>query len=210
MLTRAAFVSVFLHLLILLVQNPLAQGSWLPTTEPPGRPLYLVLTPLSGSHVSVDAEQVRARAPAAKAVRRQPSASLAAKGAQSRSAMDVSASIARPPPTSGDLPTSQAPPSAELVRQYRLSLARSARPLKAYPPLAQSNGWEGTVVVTVMQTASPGPPRIALEKSSGHALLDRQALEMVEKAVSQAVLPEGLRGQVMSLSLAVVYSTQND
>ena len=33
---------------------------------------------------------------------------------------------------------------------------------------------------------------------------------MVEQAVSQAVLPEGLRGQVMSLSLAVVYSTQND
>jgi protein TonB len=208
MLIRAAFVSILLHLLILSMQNPLDHGLALPGKGREGRTLTLALTPLAASDIALDVERARPLAPAPKSP---PShyPAVAAKRTLPRSVQAAPESTAPPRPISGDLPTSPALPSAELLRLYRLSLARSARHLKVYPSLARINGWEGTVVVTVMPTAIPGAPRVALEKSSGHALLDRQALEMVEQAVSQAVLPEGLHGQAMSLSLVVVYS-QND
>jgi len=54
-----------------------------------------------------------------------------------------------------------------------------SNPLPHYPRLARQNRWEGTVRLRAMVTAGGDVKELTLERSSGHALLDRSALEGV-------------------------------
>jgi TonB family protein len=95
--------------------------------------------------------------------------------------------------------------SIELLGQYRLNVARSARPFKRYPSLAREKGWAGTVIVALAMPTDSGGPLVTLERSSGYDALDRQALEMVEQAARVADLPAALRGSNLKLFLPVEY-----
>ncbi len=50
-----------------------------------------------------------------------------------------------------------------------------------YPWVARLRGWEGVVVLQVMVEASGRVERVGVAQSSGYALLDRAALEAVER-----------------------------
>lgn len=54
-----------------------------------------------------------------------------------------------------------------------------SNPLPHYPRLARQNRWEGTVRLRAMVTSGGDVKELTLERSSGHALLDRSALEGV-------------------------------
>jgi len=95
---------------------------------------------------------------------------------------------------------------ADGLRQYRLALAKEARRYKRYPALARERNWEGVVTVTISIPLPGALPLVSLGKSSGHEILDRQALEMIGQAVLAASLPESLRGKAVSVSLPVRYS----
>jgi TonB family protein len=95
--------------------------------------------------------------------------------------------------------------SAEALGQYRLNVARYARQFKVYPSQARENVWEGVVHVLIAMPIGFGSPVVSLGRSSGHAVLDRQALDMVEQAVSLAMLPEDMRGRSWTVSLPVEY-----
>ncbi len=55
-----------------------------------------------------------------------------------------------------------------------------SNPLPHYPRLARQNHWEGTVRLRAMVTAGGDVKELTLERSSGHALLDRSALDGVQ------------------------------
>lgn len=48
-----------------------------------------------------------------------------------------------------------------------------------YPSLAKRRGWEGTVLLRVRVDTNGRPREVVIERSSGHALLDRSASEHV-------------------------------
>jgi protein TonB len=50
-----------------------------------------------------------------------------------------------------------------------------------YPAIARENRWEGTARVRVRVTATGNVESVALERSSGHAMLDRSALDAVRQ-----------------------------
>jgi protein TonB len=56
-----------------------------------------------------------------------------------------------------------------------------SNPLPPYPRLARQNRWEGTVRLRAMVTAGGVVETVALERSSGHAALDRSALDGVQQ-----------------------------
>lgn len=104
------------------------------------------------------------------------------------------------------LPEAQEPaPASEGALEYRLNVAREARKFKRYPSIARERGWEGVVVVAVSVTLASARPIVSLERSSGYDELDRQALEMMAKAVTQAPLPVGVQGRRFGISLPVEY-----
>lgn len=93
--------------------------------------------------------------------------------------------------------------SQDGLREYRLNLGREARRYKRYPALARERGQEGVVVLVISTTAGVAMPQVSLSRSSGHALLDNQALEMAILAVRFANLPQSLHGRDFALDLPV-------
>lgn len=95
--------------------------------------------------------------------------------------------------------------NAEGLGEYRLGLAREARRFKHYPSVARENAWTGVVVLMIQGAASFATPIVSIDQSSGHAVLDAQALEMLEKATRLAPLPDSLIGKRFAISLPIHY-----
>lgn len=95
--------------------------------------------------------------------------------------------------------------NAEGLGEYRLGLAREARRFKRYPSVARENAWTGVVVLMIQGAASSAVPTVSIDQSSGHAVLDAQALEMLEKATRLAPLPVSLMGKRFAISLPIHY-----
>lgn len=91
------------------------------------------------------------------------------------------------------------------IRQYRLNLAREARRFKSYPGVARERGWEGDVVIVVNTVAGAELPQVALGQSSGRALLDEAAINLVGQAVRNAAIPDSLRGRSFALTLPIQF-----
>ena len=96
--------------------------------------------------------------------------------------------------------------SADDQRQYRMSLAIAARRFKHYPPAAHQNGQEGTVEIALVFHESRPFPETALLRSSGHRLLDDEALTMMQQASRNTPLPDGLRGKNFQMKFPVQFS----
>ena len=99
-----------------------------------------------------------------------------------------------------------APPVADAttIARYRQQLIGVAVRYKRYPPRAVERGWEGDVLVRIAVAAS-GEMTFDVKASSGHDLLDAQALEMFRLAAPQVPLPGGLRGQAFGIEVRAVY-----
>jgi protein TonB len=91
------------------------------------------------------------------------------------------------------------------LRQFRLALAGEARRFRRYPDAARRAGLAGTAEVRVAVEAGGLNRSANIARSSGHALLDTAALEMLQQAASQVALPESLRGQRFTVLLPVVF-----
>lgn len=94
---------------------------------------------------------------------------------------------------------------ADGIRSYRIGLAREARSHRRYPPLALERGWTGTAEVQVDVSRQGRARQILLARSSGHEILDREAVAMMSHAAASAALPDSLRGQEFAVRLPVVF-----
>lgn len=94
---------------------------------------------------------------------------------------------------------------AEGLRGYRLALARQARGHSRYPRQAEDAGCQGTaeVRVTVLSGGLAQDPELL--RSSGHAALDRAAVEMLRNALPATPVPPALRHQTFVVDLPVVF-----
>ena len=113
----------------------------------------------------------------------------------------ASAPAANPAPPAPDLST--------LIAEYRSQFIGAAVRYKRYPLAARDNGWEGDVVVHLEVSANGELGELKLKKSSGHAVLDEQALEMFRLASPQVPLPAALRGRAFSFDVRAVYSLKD-
>jgi protein TonB len=94
------------------------------------------------------------------------------------------------------------------LRQFRLALAVEARRFRRYPDAAERAGLTGTAEVRVTVDTGASSRRVDLHRSSGHALLDTAALEMLLQAAVRTVLPETLQGRNFVVVLPVVFEAE--
>lgn len=111
--------------------------------------------------------------------------------------------VAPPPPPATAGPTPQEISTAK--DNYGSLLARAFARHKQYPRLAQMRGWQGTARVRLEIAADGSVVSTAISESSGHDILDRQALEMVKKATPLPQPPEQLRNQAFTVIVPVVF-----
>jgi periplasmic protein TonB len=150
-------------------------------------------------------------APLAKAIPEAPPA----EAAPAEPSPEPAAAPAAPPPSVARVeprPGPPAPSAGELEARerdaYRRAVMDAARRHNRYPPLARENNWEGEVQVGLMIGAD-GRVSLTINRSSKHAVLDRQALEMFKQAQAQVPLPETLRGKEVRLELRAIYNLRD-
>jgi protein TonB len=95
------------------------------------------------------------------------------------------------------------------LEHYRQGLIGQAVRHKRYPRVAIDNNWEGEVVVRMAVGADGRIAALRVARSSGHEVLDRQALEMFRNAKPLVQIPGELRGREFELELRAVYSLRD-
>ena len=108
-----------------------------------------------------------------------------------------------------------AAPSIEEAHENRLlvtygqSISKEIKRYQRYPPPALRRGWEGTAEVLLQIAADGKVTGITLGKSSGHVILDAEALDMVRRASPLPQAPPDLRGRALVVSVPIVFRLQN-
>lgn len=92
----------------------------------------------------------------------------------------------------------------DALKEFIFALGRQSRRFKEYPTLARQRGWDGIVKLSV--TAKFGQLFVAVKESSGHDLLDQQALLMLENAIRQNPLPNVLRQRQFQFLVPIEYN----
>ena len=104
-------------------------------------------------------------------------------------------------------PASSAPTvDVDALARYRLQLIGAARHYKRYPRAAMDNQWEGAAEVALVVDADGRIRDMAISRSSGHAVLDQQAIDMFRKAKPRVPIPAALLGREFRVTLKAIYS----
>lgn len=105
------------------------------------------------------------------------------------------------------------PPPRQVVakridfRAYGRSLYRSVIRQKRYPRMAVRMGYEGTVILLIQVAPSGklyGKPRVV--RSSGHSMLDEEAIRMIKAAAPWPSMPKGFSRAYKTFRLPVRFS----
>jgi protein TonB len=80
---------------------------------------------------------------------------------------------------------------------------------KQYPRIAQMRGWQGEVVLELLLDGSGKLKSKKVLTSSGYEALDKQALDMVEKAAPFPTPPEALRGNSFTIKVPIPFKLEN-
>ena len=107
-----------------------------------------------------------------------------------------------PKPTVAPVDTSQA------REGYGNTLWSAISKFKKYPRIAQSRGWQGDVSVELTLDSDGKLLSKKIVKSSGHDILDQQALEMVDKALPFPEPPEALRGSGFTVRVPIPFKLE--
>lgn len=195
----AATINAVLH----ADASPAPVSAAAPSVKPaPARTRAADTPQANGRRLSVESPSLMATPP------------LAMKPAPTEAAVASSPVVDSRPVSPGAQSSAQSLPheavSADDLRQYRVSLAIAARRFKRYPALARERGWEGTAEVALAISAHLPEPQAVLLRSSGHAVLDQQAQEMMVQAARATALPERLKGRDLRIVLPVKFSLEAD
>jgi len=111
------------------------------------------------------------------------------------------------PASSSAAPEPPAPPALDrgAIDRYRDGVTLQAARYKTYPRVAIDNNWEGEVRVRMSIGPDGRIASLTVVHSSGHEVLDRQALKMFRDARPLVPLPAALRGRAFDLELRAVY-----
>lgn len=95
------------------------------------------------------------------------------------------------------------------IGDYGSLLGRSIAKYKSYPRIATMRGWEGDVLLELKIDSDGKLISANVRKSSGYDALDKQALEMVQKAQPFPVPPLALRNRSFSIEVPVSFKLDN-
>lgn len=102
-------------------------------------------------------------------------------------------------------PVRERPVDNLLLSSYGDTLARFLAQYQHYPRIAQLRRWEGKVQLKVFVAKKGTITNVVVAESSGHEVLDQQAIEMVNRANPLPNMPEGLQGREFTILVPVVF-----
>ena len=94
------------------------------------------------------------------------------------------------------------------LSQYSSTLGRAIAKHKDYPNIAKMRGWQGKCLLDLKLDGSGNVLYASVKESSGHEVLDNQALEMARKAAPFPTPPEVLRDRSFNLTVPVSFKLE--
>jgi periplasmic protein TonB len=97
------------------------------------------------------------------------------------------------------------PPSPDALAGYGRSVSQALARHREYPRLALMRGWEGATTLRLRVAPGGRLAEAAVHQSSGHEVLDDQALAMVKRLGTLPLPPESLRDREFAVLVPVVF-----
>ena len=178
-----------------------------PVQAPRPAPVTPIATPAPSTQKSAPAEQAKPAAP--ETVPQPPAAAEAA--AQPSAPVPARAAPQAAPGAPGTEASARSGSEADAgtLEQYRLALIVATRRYKRYPAIAMEKGWQGRVEVRMLIGANGMVVNASIKTSSGHEVLDNQALDMLKKGKTTVPIPVALRGREFSIDVPVIFNLDN-
>jgi protein TonB len=79
---------------------------------------------------------------------------------------------------------------------------------KLYPKIAQMRGWQGEVIVELLLDGNGKLKSKKIISGSGYDVLDKQALDMIDKAAPFPAPPEALRSSSFSITVPIPFKLE--
>jgi protein TonB len=195
-----------------LVQPPPAPAAPKPEPPAPAPAEKPKPPPAKAAPVTKTAPKAPSPAPVAP-VAPPPPAPVAAEPAPAAPPPQAAPSAPAAPPAAA--PAAPAAPAArpgadvdaDSVGRFRMQVIEAAGRFKRYPRAAMDNNWEGRADVRVSFGADGRRSSIVVVRSSGHEVLDRQALDTVTKAF--VPVPPALRGKEFAFEIPVIFNLKD-
>ncbi|MBI4988295.1 MAG: TonB family protein [Rhodocyclales bacterium] len=115
------------------------------------------------------------------------------------------AEAAAEPPSAPPRAATQGIDKGEILVAYGQRLAQTIGRYQRYPHVAQVRQWQGTTLLQLHLTASGDLAEVRVISSSGHEILDRQAMSMVREATPLPRLPDAFAGRPLTIDVPVVF-----
>jgi len=208
----AVLVSIALHGLLFTFPTKDASRR---SAAAPAPIVARLVEPAPAPAVPPKPEAARVEEPQRPVVKRVPSPKAPAPKALPEPAPEAAPAEPAPaaPAETGTAPAaSAAPPPADAIdaddlARFRMQVIEAAMKFKRYPRAAQENNWVGRVDVRVT-FAADGRASIVVVRSSGHEILDKQALDTITRAL--VPVPPALRGRAFALEIPVIYNLNDN
>lgn len=118
-------------------------------------------------------------------------------------------SVPTPIPVKPEPPPAPSQADVEDARgKYGNSLWGAISKHKKYPKIAAMRNWQGEAIVELELDGSGKLKSKKITQSSGYEVLDKQALEMVDKALPFPAPPEALRGTNFTITVPVPFKLE--
>lgn len=92
-----------------------------------------------------------------------------------------------------------------ILAEYGQGLREKSSQFGSYPAVAKKRRWQGIVKIIVRYARTGVAYEISIKDSSGHKILDDQALSMVKQACLNHTLPEALKQKAFSLIVPIEF-----
>lgn len=109
-------------------------------------------------------------------------------------------------PSRADVSAGDAVVEPDMVREYRLKLARVARNVNAAVPGTTEGG---IVVLNIRKTAGDVLPEVLLDRGSGQPVLDAYAIAVIAKAVKEGDVPASLSERTFNIYVSMHFDAGN-
>jgi len=96
----------------------------------------------------------------------------------------------------------------EALHRYAIELARRLQRDQGYPLRAQRDGWQGTTTIEVHISAQARITGVMLMRSSGHDLLDEEALAKLQRLQALPDPPQAAVGREFSVLVPIEFKLQ--
>lgn len=97
-------------------------------------------------------------------------------------------------------------PSTLWLANYTQQLSGQVGRQKQYPQIARLRGWEGTAIIAIQLSAAGHIVGTKIAQSTGHDVLDQQALTMIRQAGPLPPLPYAIAGEALTVQLPIVFT----